>query len=266
MRCTTPISTISYNSDSFLVETLNKLIDEHYIEFWAFIQHLPEEDERKAHKHLYVIPACLIDTMMLQSRLQELDINNPDLPPLGSIRFVRSKFADWYLYSLHDRDYLASKNEQRKFHYTKEEFVCSDPDYMSELVHTSDFSKYKVFANFRDSVKSGVSFKELFQNGFIPVQQIIQWKKAYNLMLFGDMDVDEKTFRGGRKGHENDSDGYVCEGDRGRACSDPSNVAPSESILNHYIDDVRSDGEIVNQLDLASYMSLPFDDKVGDDD
>ena len=35
-------------------------------------------------------------------------------------------------------------------------------------------------------------------------ETVIQWKKAYNLMRFGDMDFDERTVRGCRKGHEGD--------------------------------------------------------------
>lgn len=73
---------------------------------------------------------------------------------------------------------------------------------MNELIHRSDFSKYKVFSKFRESIASGLSFRELFSNGFIPVQQIIQWKKAFNLMRYGYMDIDEHTIRAGRVDHE----------------------------------------------------------------
>ena len=37
-------------------------------------------------------------------------------------------------------------------------------------------------------VSSGANFRELFSNGFIPIQQIVQYKKAYNLMKYGNMD------------------------------------------------------------------------------
>lgn len=204
MNTRSPIATISYNTNSFLIKELNSLIADKLIEFWAFVEHVPEEDEKKIHKHLYVVPSSTVDTFRINERLSELDITNPNLPPLGCIRWVHSKFADWYLYALHDRDYLATKQEERKYHYDKSDIVVSDSDYFNELIHTCDFSKYKMFAKFRDSVASGVSFKTLFSNGFIPVQQIIQWKKAYNLMRFGDMDYDERTVRGGRKGHEDD--------------------------------------------------------------
>lgn len=202
MNTRSPIATISYNTNSFLINELNSMIADKIIEFWAFVEHVPEEDEKKIHKHLYVVPSSTVDTFRINERLSELDIKNPSLPPLGCIRWVHSKFVDWYLYAIHDRDYLATKQEERKYHYDKSDIVVSDSDYFNELIHTCDFSKYKMFAKFRDSVASGVSFKTLFSNGFIPVQQIIQWKKAYNLMRFGDMDFEERTVRGGRVGHE----------------------------------------------------------------
>lgn len=203
MNTRSPIATISYNSDSFLIRELDKLIAEHVIEFYAFISHVPEEDEKKIHKHLFVIPSCQIDTFVLNDRLSEIDLSNPSLPPLSCIRWVHSKFADWYMYGLHDVDYLATKCETRKFHYMKSDFIVSDMDYFNELIHTSDFVKYKTFAKFRDMIKSGVGFRELFSNGFIPIQQIVQYKKAYNLLKFGNMDyVPDYTDRAGRSGHE----------------------------------------------------------------
>lgn len=202
----TAISTISYNSEQFLIRELNKLIrEDKIIEFYAFIYHYPEEDEKKPHRHLFVIPSSTVDTFSLNERLQQIDVQNPDKPPLGCISWCHSKFADWFLYSIHDRDYLASKCESRKFHYEKQEVVVSDWDYFNELIHRSDFSKYKAFAKFRDMISSGVNFRELFSNGFIPVQQIVQYKKAFNLLKYGNMDYAPNiTDRAGLSGHEMD--------------------------------------------------------------
>lgn len=208
MRTRTPISTISYNTNDFLIIELNKLVQEQVIEFWAFVEHLPEEDEKKAHKHLYIIPCSLVDTFMLSKRLEELDVEHPDLPPLGCLsHWQHSKFADWYMYALHDVDYLAMHGgECRKYHYDKTDVIASEYDYLNELIHTSDMSRYKSFKKLRDMAKSGVSFKEIFENGFIPVQQIIQYQKAYALMRFGDMNF---TYRGGRTAHEDEQ--IMCE-------------------------------------------------------
>lgn len=197
----TNVSTISYNTDEFLIFKLNELIKNHSIEFWTFINHIPEEDETKPHKHLFIIPSGSVDTFELSDFLKEIDVANPLLPPLGTIFWKHSKFVDWYLYSLHDIDYLASKCESRLYHYSKSEFVVSDYDYFNELIHSCDFSQYTKHKKLREAVLSDVSFRDLFANGFIPVQQIGQYNLAYNLLKYGDMFYD-KTDRNGRLGHE----------------------------------------------------------------
>ena len=77
--------------------------------------------------------------------------------------------------------------------YSNDDFVCSNWAYFNELIHTSDLVKYKSFAKFREMVSSGANFRELFSNGFIPIQQIVQYKKAYNLMKYGNMDFVPHT-------------------------------------------------------------------------
>lgn len=195
------ISTISYNTDEFLTFKLNDMINNHCIEFWAFINHIPEEDERKSHKHLFIIPSGTVDTFALSDILEEIDFTNPSMPPLGTIFWKHSKFVDWYLYALHDIDYLASKGESRMYHYNKSEFVVSEYDYFNELIHSCDFSQYTRHKKLREAVQSDVSFRDLFANGFIPVQQIGQYSLAYNLLKYGDMYYD-KTDRNGRSVHE----------------------------------------------------------------
>ena len=194
------ISTISYNSDSFLNAKLHDLIRQRYIDFYVYITHLPEDDELKEHKHLYIEPAKTIDTFWLQEQLREPDLANPDMPPLGIIKCVPSKFADWYMYALHDVDYLASKMETRKYHYETEELISSDVDTLREFIHTSDMSIWLKFRKFRDMVFAGVTFRELVKNGFVPIQQIKQYEYAYN--IFTNRVVPNSTFRAGGTKHE----------------------------------------------------------------
>ena len=49
------ISTICYSDTEWMVDKLNKLVNSGKLDFWCFIEHQPEEDEKKAHKHLLVI-------------------------------------------------------------------------------------------------------------------------------------------------------------------------------------------------------------------
>lgn len=188
----TSIATISYNSVPFLVHTLDDLIASGVIEFYAFVDHLPESDETKSHKHLFIVPSSNVDTFSLQNQLKEVDLEHPDLPPLGCIMFRHSKFADWFMYCQHDRDYLSMRGEVKEFIYSKDDFIVSDRDYFNELIHTSDFSKFKIFQKLRDAVSADVSFKELVSNGFVPVPQIVQFRMAYNIMKYGIANYDEE--------------------------------------------------------------------------
>ncbi len=208
MKTRKPFATISYNTPLFLDRILHDMLEKGIIEFYAFIEHLPEDDETKKHIHLYVEPNGEINTLSFCDKLKQPDVNNPDSPPLGCIRCVSSRFSDWYMYSLHDVDYLATKLETRKYHYSNEDFWLSNTDVFKELIHTSDLTKYKAFKKFRECVESGQSFRDLFSNGFIPVQQINQYERAYYLLRGESMPV--RTYRNGRKGHELvDADGVV---------------------------------------------------------
>lgn len=173
----TPFSTISYNTDSFLIYQLDQMIEERIINFYAFIIHKAEEDETKDHKHLLLIPNGMQDTFQILSRLEEPDPDNDK--PLKCMAAKHSQFADWYLYALHDKDYLYTKGIERRYHYLRDDFYTSDDDYFLELIHTSDFSRWKKIATFRECISKGEYFVDLVKNGFVPVQQIFQFEKAF---------------------------------------------------------------------------------------
>lgn len=195
MKTSKPFSTISYNTSDYLKQKLDELYNRRQIDFYAWVQHHPEEDESKEHKHLYIVPNGKIDTDQLLDYLVEIDIKKPD-KPLKCIRPRSSKFADWYLYALHDTAYLASKGQARKYHYTQSDVVCPDNDYFLEEVHTIDYTKYNRFNALRDAALSGVRFEELLLNGAVPIQQTYAYRQAYDLM------ANYKTDRGGKEGHQ----------------------------------------------------------------
>lgn len=172
MRTSKPFSTISYNSDTFLSLKLVELCKNGVIDFYAWIQHLPEIDETKTHKHLHIIPSKLIDTRQFQDYLYEIDSNNPLKPPLGCIVPRPSKWADWYFYALHDVAYLASKGQTRQYHYQKEEIKVSCNDYFAQLVHTIDYSKYALTARLLEQLKNGITAEYLITSGQIPLPMI----------------------------------------------------------------------------------------------
>lgn len=176
---------------------LNDLVNRRKIAFYAFIEHLPEEDERKKHKHVLIIPNGQINTDQVYDFLLEIDPSYPD-KPLGCTPFRSSKFSDWYLYSIHDRDYLASKGQSRKYFYKNEDFIVSDSDFFNEEIHTIDLSSLSKMKNLRNAVSSGVSFEQMVINGQIPIQQVYAYQRAYDLI----QEYQKRTYRNNKTSHQ----------------------------------------------------------------
>lgn len=179
MKTSKPFSTISYNTADFLDAKLLDLVKRRKIDFYAFVHHLPEVDEKKEHKHLYIVPNGKVDTDEVVDYLLEHDANNPTMP-LGCIRPKSSKFGDWYLYGLHDPDYLASKGQVRQYVYAREEFHVSDEDYFNEEIHQIDMSHLSRTKTLRQAVEDHVPFEQMVVLGQIPIQQINAYKTAYD--------------------------------------------------------------------------------------
>lgn len=203
MRTSRPFSTISYNTEEFLIAKLNTLITRHVIDFYAFVKHYKEDDEKKDHIHLFVIPNGLIDTNQFNDEMQELQTNENGEPtkPLACKPCQSSKFADWYLYSKHDANYLASKGQSRKYQYEQKEFVSSDDDYLNELSHTIDYSKFTKYAQIVEYANQGLTFEEVLRLGAVPIHQIYQYEKLYKYLQNGI-----STIRNGKPNHENESE------------------------------------------------------------
>lgn len=200
MKTSKPFSTISYNTIDFLATTLMHLVDTRKLDFFAFVKHLPEEDETKEHIHVYIVPNGKVDTDQVRNELIEVDIANPLNKPLGCMPTKSSKFADWYLYGLHDTLYLASKGQTRKYHYTREEFIVSDIDYFNEEIHTIDHTKYNRFQELKHAVEQGKSFADVLGTGIVPLQQTYAWERAYDIL------TQATTNRGDRPGHESEDE------------------------------------------------------------
>lgn len=224
MRTSKPFSTISYNSRDFLTFKLVELTRSGALDFWVYVEHYAEEDELKDHKHLYLVPSRCLDTARLLAELLEPDPDKPD-KPLACLPAQSSKFGDWYLYACHDRAYLASKGQSRLHHYLFQDFVSSSDDYLLELTHHIDYSRFERFNELRDSALSGVPFAELVQNGRIPIPQIAAYQKAYSLIL------ESNTYRAARQSHTPLGDGVLVDPFTGEVVlSENTLVTPSEPV------------------------------------
>lgn len=196
MRTSKPFSMISYNTRPFLIEKLNELRDGGLVQFWAFIEHLAEEDEKKPHKHLYIIPAKLIDTQRVEKALVELDPNNLIGKPLKAIFPCSSKFDDWYLYSLHDKKYLAFKGQKRQYHYNDDAFFVSCEDTFHELKSLIDYSAINRMNLIFEKAENGESLPEIIKTCNIPIQLVGQVKQLYDIIT-----SNFSVYRNDRKTH-----------------------------------------------------------------
>jgi hypothetical protein len=197
MRTSKPFSMISYNTQDFLRDKLNELVEGGLVQFWAFIHHQPEEDEKKAHKHLYIIPQKLIDTQRIEKALQEIDLTDITAKPLGAIFPQSSKFADWYLYGLHDKKYLAYKGQKRKYHYNDNAFVVSCQDTFQELKNLIDYTEINRLSLILEKVENGESLASIIRTSNIPLQLIGQVRQLYDIIV-GPFE----TYRNGRASHQ----------------------------------------------------------------
>lgn len=101
-----PISTISYNTESFLKEKLETWLNAHIIQAYQYICHKGEDGD-KDHIHLRLEPNKKLDPMDLMDSLREYQAGNDK--PLGCRPFRPSKEEDWILYAVHDEQYLKLK-------------------------------------------------------------------------------------------------------------------------------------------------------------
>lgn len=194
MKTSKAFATISYNTDDFLIDKLNDLLRSHKIDFWAYINHLPEEDEKKAHKHLLIIPNGQFDTSQLIDYLNEYE--NGASKPLTCIASHKvNSFGDWYYYNLHDSKYLSMKGQSRKHTYEMGDFIVSDSDYFLELVHNIDMTKLFRSQRFFEGLDNGLSIIEMVKHGIIPIQQVSAF------MNIATMYGSDNLNRNGRQTH-----------------------------------------------------------------
>ena len=200
MRTTKPISTISFNTPDFLRLKLEELRRAGIISFWAFIPHKPEDDEagKKEHSHVYIEPSKMLQTDDLREQLKEFDPAMPEKPK-GTLTFTSSRFDPWYLYALHDARYLASKGQSRRFHYTHEQILSSDPDDLLCKSRSIDMLSLSPYADMLDAQAHGLTFPEYFRRGTVPLPQVVLFEHAWNLLM------TEVTNRGDKEPHPMDN-------------------------------------------------------------
>lgn len=182
MRTSKPLSTISYNTNAYLTSRLDSLFHNKIIQFWAYVPHLGENDEagKKNHIHLYLEPNNRIDTDSLLENFVELDITKPTLP-LRCLSMRVSRFMDWYLYSIHDRDYLSSKLLERKYHYSDSDIKCSDEDELRFRIRSVELPCSQT-EKIRRALRLGLDFNGAVWAGILKPENLRNLQVAWDIM------------------------------------------------------------------------------------
>lgn len=169
MATQNPISTISYNSEAFLKEKLESLVESHTIQCYMYICHKGEDGD-KDHIHLRIEPNRRIDPMSLTELLKEFVQGNSK--PLGVRPWRPSKEEDWFLYVVHDADYLkfkyggGDKGEKLPYQFTD---ICTSADYDVETAFIrAKASMHHSSASLASRLKKGESPLNLALSGENP--------------------------------------------------------------------------------------------------
>lgn len=200
MRTSRNISTISYNTDEFLKIKLDELIRGKIITFYMFVNHKGEADEcrGKSHKHLFIMPAKMIQSDDLIQELREPDPENEK--PKTVRPFEYSKVDDWLLYAIHDKHYLAIKGQSREYHYQWSDIYASDEDYKEILIQRINV-EITPYDKIQSARAAGQNVYQFLTSGQVPIRDIRYYKEAWEAFEYIAKYKDELN-RNGRKGHE----------------------------------------------------------------
>ena len=189
MRTSKPVSTISYNTESFLKAKIEYWKECGLIEYGMWIKHEPEADEKKAHHHVFLKPAKLIQTMDLETDSQEIDPINPN-KPLKMISFRVSKESDWILYGIHDKAYLQEKGLTRDFHYDLADIKSTCEDTLSDIISSlSDERKGRLEYRIIDCVNKGMQWEQIVKSGLVPIRFMGGAKMFYTALTGQTNDI-----------------------------------------------------------------------------
>lgn len=193
MNTSASISAISYNTEAYLDMVLHRLYDLHIISDFMWIKHQAEEDEKKNHIHLHIVPNTRIDTINLQNEFKELDPGNDK--PLGITNPRKSNMDEWILYCQHFRPYLVTKLEDRKYYYQKSDFHFLDSDTFEEnyyhAFHSSDWAKQLQI----NTLLSDPNFcrADLILQGVLPLNQANSLLSLLRLEQVGQTERNGRT-------------------------------------------------------------------------
>lgn len=182
MATSKPVSTISYNTVDFLKEKLDDMLSCEILQFYAFIVHKPDTDDKKEHIHLRLVLNKRVDLVKLQKEFVQPVADNDK--PLKCMLFRPASESDWILYCEHNELYLQCKNLQRNIEYTYNDFIVSEQDEFELQYNAAIEYLHSILA--RDyiverEIKCGCPLHELAHDG------LITSKNAFRMKQFKDI-------------------------------------------------------------------------------
>lgn len=157
-----PLSTISYNSPRFLKAKLDQLIKDGVLDFYCYILHhgesLDDGSVEKDHYHVYLVPGEALDKRQLRQYF--IEFYKKEKLPRGFMPMQNSSWTDWYLYGLHDKEYLDAKGQKRDYHYTDKDMQRSDDTFYWDQVHRIDRTKINPLGAVIQAAQTGMTFQE----------------------------------------------------------------------------------------------------------
>lgn len=164
-----PISTISYNSEKFLLDALRELYKAHAIQSFMYIRH-KGEDGGKDHIHLRIEPNRRLDPMDIADKFIE-HLPSSD-KPLSCRPFRPSKEEDWILYAVHDPDYMKLKypfDKDGKIEYSWEDIKAPANFDVEEAYIRAKSSLRHSSASLVNRLNSGSNALDLIREGESPM-------------------------------------------------------------------------------------------------
>ena len=175
-----PVGTISYNTESFLISVLDRLVKSRIVcNYWYILHH--GENGDKNHYHVRLELAKRYDTSCIRDMFDEPDPTSDK--PLGCMPFVYSDLSHWIMYVLHDDKYLRNHDSQTndgKIPYDLESIHTMYPQLLQR-----DFMSA---CSLRETVNQKI-VQSLLDNGNqpLPVLYSVASARPHDIMLIRNM-------------------------------------------------------------------------------
>lgn len=170
-----PISTISYNTESFLTNKLDAFLASGKIEDYRFIFHQGEDGD-KDHFHVLVYPNRRIDTVEFRETFKEVTPDCGD-KPLGCMPFRSSKPDHWLMYVLHDELYLKSHKSDNdgdgKIPYSIEDISTPYPEQLIRDYRSAIRLRQTDSQKVLDSIRHGEKLTDIAYNNDINPTKVL---------------------------------------------------------------------------------------------